>query len=164
MKNLLKLLAKYLFLFVVGGVIYLGIELAWRWETHWTMGILGGICFIELGLINELLSWKTTLLKQALIGSVLVTINEFISGLILNIWLGWDIWDYSNLPFNIMGQICLLFSILWIFISIIGILVDDYLRYRYFNEQYPVYKLGILSKIFKKTTWVPFKPRPLKSI
>ena len=133
--------SKYLFLFIAGGTIYGMIEMLSRGYTHWTMGVLGGICFICLGLINELLSWKTPLVLQMLIGSTIITILEFITGCIVNIWLGWNVWDYSNLPLNLLGQICLPFSILWYFISAIGIVIDDYIRYIYFDEEHPRYKL-----------------------
>jgi len=35
----------------------------------------------------------------------------------VNIVLGWEVWDYSQLPLNIMGQVCLLYSGMWFFIS-----------------------------------------------
>ena len=133
--------SKYLFLFITGGTIYGMIEMLSRGYTHWTMGVLGGICFICLGLINEILSWETPLALQMLIGSTIITILEFITGCIVNIWLGWNVWDYSNLPLNLLGQICLPFSILWYFISAIGIVIDDYIRYIYFDEERPRYKL-----------------------
>ena len=142
MHNKMKLFTKYAFLFLVGGLVYMGIELIWRQRTHWSMGIVGGLCFVEIGLINEILSWKTGLIKQALLGATLVTVNEFIAGVIINILLGWDVWDYSNLPFNIMGQVCLLFFFLWIFVSIFAIVLDDYLRYRFFGEDRPEYYIG----------------------
>ena len=141
MMNKLKIIAKYLFLGVIGSIIYMSLEILWRGYTHWTMGILGGICFICLGLINELLSWETPLVLQMLIGSTIITILEFITGCIVNLWLGWNVWDYSNLPLNLLGQICLPFSILWYFVSAIGIVTDDYIRYIYFDEEYPRYKL-----------------------
>ena len=140
-KKIFKLIIKYVVLFVTGGLVYMSLELLWRGYTHWTMGVLGGICFICLGLINELLSWKTPLALQMLIGSTIITILEFITGCIVNLWLGWNIWDYSNLPLNLLGQICLPFSILWYFISAIGIIIDDYIRYIYFDEERPRYKL-----------------------
>ena len=133
--------SKYLFLFIVGGIIYGMIEMLSRGYTHWTMGVLGGICFICLGLINEILSLETPLVLQMLIGSTIITILEFITGCIVNLWLGWNVWDYSNLPLNLLGQICLPFSILWYFISAIGIIIDDYIRYIYFDEERPRYKL-----------------------
>lgn len=150
MKQRGKLLLKYAFLFLIGGLIYMGIELLWRQRTHWTMGIVGGICFVEIGLINEIISWDLPLIKQALIGASLVTINEFIAGVIINIWLGWNVWDYSQLPFNILGQVCLPFFFLWILVSVIAIILDDYLRYRFFDEEWPTYFIG--RKVF-----APFK-------
>ena len=141
MMNKLKIIAKYLFLGAIGSIIYMNLEILWRGYTHWTMGVLGGICFICLGLINELLSWETPLVLQMFIGSIIITILEFITGCIVNLWLGWNVWDYSNLPLNLLGQICLPFSILWYFISAIGIVIDDYIRYIYFDEERPRYKL-----------------------
>ena len=140
-KKIIKLIIKYVVLFVMGGLVYMSLEILWRGYTHWTMGVLGGICFICLGLINEILSWETPLALQMLIGSIIITILEFITGCIVNIWLGWNIWDYSNLPLNLLGQICLPFSILWYFVSAIGIVIDDYIRYIYFDEERPRYKL-----------------------
>ena len=141
MMNKLKIIAKYLFLGAIGSIIYMSLEILWRGYTHWTMGVLGGICFICLGLINEILSWETPLVLQMFIGSIIITILEFITGCIVNLWLGWNIWDYSSLPLNLLGQICLPFSILWYFISAIGIVIDDYIRYIYFDEERPRYKL-----------------------
>ena len=48
-----------------------------------------------------------------------------------------NIWDYSDLPFNLMGQICLLFSVFWFFLSIIAIWLDDYLRYKFYGDKKP---------------------------
>lgn len=141
MQKQLRLVSKYLFLFCIGGLLYMSIEILYRGYTHWTMGILGGISFVSIGLINEILSWDTPLAIQALIGSIMITLYEFITGVILNIWLGLGIWDYSNLPFNILGQICLPFSIIWYFLSIVGICLDDFLRWKFFGEEKPRYKI-----------------------
>jgi uncharacterized membrane protein len=104
------------------------------------MIILGGLCFVVVGLINNILPWNMVIELQALIGAVLITSLEFVVGLIVNVNLGWDIWDYSNAPFNFLGQICLPFSLLWYVLSIIVIFTDDYIRYIFFNEKKPVYK------------------------
>ena len=87
-----RLLNKYLFLADMGGVLYVLIELTWRGWSHWTMFILGGICFIYLGLINEILSWNTPLWQQILIGTAGITALEFFTGCIVNLWLGWGVW------------------------------------------------------------------------
>ena len=54
----MKQLLKYLFLFLVGGGAYFLIEIISRGYSHWTMFILGGICFITVGLLNEFFSWN----------------------------------------------------------------------------------------------------------
>ena len=117
-------------LFLIGGRVYTWIELLWRGFTHWTMFILGGGCFVIMGLLNEYkFSWKMSLLKQSLISAVVIIVFEFITGCIVNLWLGWDVWDYSNLPFNLLGQICLYYFLLWIPLSAVGIILDDWIRY-----------------------------------
>lgn len=132
---------KHFILFSIGGLIYISIELLFRGYTHWSMFILGGLCFVIIGEINENLSWNMPFLLQMLIGCGVITLLEFISGSVLNLWLGLKIWDYSDLPFNLHGQICLLFSIIWYFISSICIVLDDYLRYWWFSEEKPRYKV-----------------------
>lgn len=69
-----------------------------------------------------------------------VTAIEFLSGYILNIVLGLGIWDYSNMPFNIIGQICLPFTVAWYILSLLAIVLDDHLRYWIFGEEKPRYK------------------------
>ena len=39
----MKLLFKYLILFLTGAMVYGIIEILWRGRTHWTMAVLGGI-------------------------------------------------------------------------------------------------------------------------
>lgn len=141
MMNELKPIAKYLFLGVIGGIVYMALEVVWRGYSHWTMGILGGICFICLGLINEILSWDTPLLIQMAIGCVIITMLEFITGCIVNLGLGWNVWDYSQYPLNLLGQISVRSSVLWYFLSAIGIVLDDVIRWKVFGEDKPRYKL-----------------------
>lgn len=136
-----RLLNKYLILFDVGGLLYILIELIWRGWSHWTMFALGGVCFVCLGLINEVLPWEMELWKQVLIGACIVTALEFLIGCIVNLWLGWNVWDYSNLPGNILGQISPPFFVLWLPVSLAGILLDDWLRYWWFGEDRPHYKI-----------------------
>lgn len=137
----IRLVYKYVILALIGGFSYVGIELMYRGYSHWSMGILGGICFVVIGMINEFFTWDMPMWKQCLIGSIIVTILEFITGCIVNIWLNWNVWDYSHLPFNILGQICLPFSVIWFCVSAIAIIADDYLRYWLFKEEKPRYKL-----------------------
>lgn len=136
-----RLLNKYLILFDIGGALYVLIEIAWRGWSHWTMFILGGICFISLGLINDVIPWEMALWKQILIGTCVITVLEFITGCIVNLWLGWDVWDYSHMPGNVLGQISPQYFVLWMLLSAVGIVFDDWLRYWMFGEERPHYKI-----------------------
>ena len=136
-----RLLNKYLFLFGVGGLLYILIELIWRGRSHWTMFLLGGICFVFLGLINEVLSWQMPLWQQMIIGAIEITILEFVTGCIVNLWLGWGVWDYSGLPGNLLGQICPQYFVLWLPVALAGIVLDDWIRYWKFGEERPHYRL-----------------------
>ena len=81
---------KEMFLAVTGGLLYIILELVWRGHSHWTMFVLGGLCFVLIGLINELIPWCMPLWKQALIGAVIITGLELLTGCIVNLWLGWN--------------------------------------------------------------------------
>ena len=117
-------------LFFIGGFLYTGFELLWRGHTHWTMFLLGGLCFVIIGLVNEYrYTWDMPLSRQAIVSAVIITCFEFVAGCIINLWLGWDVWDYSELPFNLLGQICLYYFLLWIPLSVLGIVLDDWIRY-----------------------------------
>lgn len=137
----MKQLLKNIILLFVGGLLYISIELLWRGHTHWTMFVLGGICFYYIGLVNEDFTWDMSLIKQMLIGAVAITALELLFGVIVNGVYKLNVWDYSNIPFNFLGQICLPYSILWFFISLPAIVLDDYLRYRLFHEEKPHYRL-----------------------
>lgn len=137
----LKVCLKLLVLAVIGGAIYVGIEMLWRGHSHPSMFILGGLCFVSIGLINELFPWELGIVWQALIGGTMVTCLEFITGVIVNIWLKLGVWDYSGLPLNILGQVRLPFYFAWVGLSVVAIVFDDYLRYWFFGEEKPHYKI-----------------------
>ena len=137
----MKLLFKYLILFLTGAMVYGIIEILWRGRTHWTMAVLGGICFVICGGVNEYLSWETPLLLQCLICAVLITAAELAAGMVLNVRMGLAIWDYSDLPFQYRGQICLGYSCLWYLLSMVAILLDDWIRWRFFGEEKPRYHM-----------------------
>lgn len=134
-------LIKHTILFLIGGLIYTLIEIIARGYSHISMLILGGICFIALGLFNEILDWETPLLEQMLYGAIIITILEFITGCIVNLWFGLDVWNYSTERYNLLGQVCIKYSIYWFFLSCVGIMFDDWLRYWLFNEERPKYIL-----------------------
>lgn len=137
----MKKLCKALLLFAIGGCLYVLIELIARGRSHWTMALLGGLCFICIGAINERVPWSVGLLWQMLLGGGIITVLELVTGLVVNVWLSWGVWDYSNMPLNLLGQICLPYSLLWCLISLPAIYLDDWLRWRLFNEEKPHYIL-----------------------
>lgn len=136
-------LLEYLVIFFIGGAVYYLFEIIGRGHSHWSMFILGGICLIVVGLLNEKPFFPENfgIIPQALMGTVAITVLEFITGLIVNVWWGLGVWDYSNMPLNIMGQICLPFTLLWVVLSVLAIVVDDYIRYYLFGEEKPHYVL-----------------------
>ena len=131
---------KPLILITIGGFLYTSIEVIYRGYTHWTMFLVGGLSFWLIGCINEYIEWDMLIWKQMAIGALIITCLEFITGFIVNIILGWHVWDYSNMPLNILGQICFPFCAIWYFLSLIGIVLDDYIRYWLFKEEKPKYR------------------------
>ena len=118
---------KEFIIFIIFGLMYVTIELLYRGHTHYSMFIVGGICGVLIGLINDNTP-DMPLLPQCVLGAVIITIIELLTGLFLNVYLGLNVWDYSNQPFNFMGQICPQFCIIWCILSILVIRIDDWLK------------------------------------
>lgn len=131
---------KYLTLFLIGGAACYSLEELFRGYSFYAMAVCGGLCFIICGSINEK-SRCMPLVLQQLIAASGITAIEFASGLILNVRLGMNMWDYSNMPGNIMGQICPQFTVLWFFLSAVGIVLDDLIRWQFFGEEKTHYHL-----------------------
>lgn len=102
-------------LFYLGGMAYCGLELLWRGRTHGSMFLLGGSCFLMLGKIGNI---NAPLPFRAILGGICITAGELAIGLVVN--QRFRVWDYRSLPMNFHGQICLLYSLLWIMLSPIG--------------------------------------------
>lgn len=84
---------------------------------------------------------KMGLIFQMFLSSLVITELEFLTGYIVNIKMGLSVWDYSDMPLNVAGQICLPYSLLWMLLSIVIIYVDDEIRCRFFGEKKPVYRI-----------------------
>ena len=132
---------KYTFLFLIGGFLYGGLEILSRGYSHISMLIAGGICFVLIGLLNEVYSWNMSLVSQMVISALIITTVELVVGLVVNVWLNLNVWDYSDKAYNFMGQICLLYTNIWFLLSFFAILLDDYLRYFLLKEEKPRYKI-----------------------
>ena len=135
-------LIKILIIWFIMGMIYFTIEGIWRIPKGGYANIImlpiGGLCGVIVGGINQLPQfYNMKVLLQSLIGAILVTIVEFLAGCLLNLLFNLGIWDYSNMPFNLLGQICLPFTLLWFIIMPFCIWLEDRVRYLVFSEGKP---------------------------
>ena len=82
---------------------------------------------------------------------ILITALELAFGVVLNRILGLNIWDYSDLPLNFLGQICLPFTAAWFLLAAVAILLDDYLRHWLWHEEMPVSYTHL--DVYKRQGW-----------
>ena len=64
MKTKPRTILKHAVLALIGGCVYFLIELFWRGHSHWTMAVMGGVCFILIGDINEFITWNMHLILK----------------------------------------------------------------------------------------------------
>ena len=121
-------------LFLFGGAVYSLIEVLFRGYTHWSMTVTGGLCFVIM-YAHFTAKPREPLFMKCLFGAVTITVLEFIAGCIVNLWLGWNVWDYSGMMFNLFGQICLPFSLIWFFITIPVVMLSNFFSRRFSEMQ-----------------------------
>lgn len=109
-------------LFLFGGAGYGLIEILWRGHTHPSMVLTGGTCLVLIREINRHFRPRPAIYRGFLC-ALTVTVVEFFVGCVVNKWLGLGVWDYSDMKFNVMGQVCLLYSIFWFCICVPAVLV-----------------------------------------
>ncbi len=145
-------------LFLIGFSLFMTVEClfhalngeqAYSWIAS---GLMGGVAIILIDQINDRwYGWDTQLIIQAIIGGIIATSIEFIVGMLDRVVLHLNMWDYSSIPFNYNGIICLPFSIAWCCLSIIAIFIGDAVRYYIFGEQpRPYYYIGTYKFEFKE--------------
>ena len=129
-KNIIKSVYKNIILFICGFCIYITIENIFRGYSFVLMGVCGGLCVVILDKLNDYISWKMDLFWQAFIGVILITSMELIVGIIAKYTTFLPVmWDYSNLPLNYDGIICVPFSLAWFFLSLVAIFLADSINY-----------------------------------
>lgn len=141
MKQFRKRLSEYLFIWTLGGSLYYTFELVFRGFSHWSMFILGGICMVFFTVQGQMLHWQDPLWRQILRGTIFITAMEFITGIIVNKWLHLQVWDYTDQPFQLFGQICLPFALIFSGLCALGILLSGYLLYWLYGEEKPNFTL-----------------------
>lgn len=107
-------------IFSIGAIGYGLIEIIWRGHTHWSMLTAGGVSFMGLSAISERFK-NLKLFFKAIIGGALITAIEFIYGIIFNVFLHKNVWDYSKMPLNLGGQVCALYSFFWVALSFVSL-------------------------------------------
>jgi len=161
--TLRKRIGKFVLLFSLLGCAYLLIELIFRafqkslvgvlpgistmsligWTSLW-MFFIGGLSALAVGFINQV-NWvrkNLNVFLQCVLGAITILLVEFISGVFFNIWpFQLQLWDYSNLPLNILGQVSLQFGVYWFVMCPFAFWFDDFLRYHfYYNGS--IYHVG----------------------
>ena len=129
-------------MFIVGFCVYITIEVLYRSYSYPIMGLMGSILFILIDDINERYDWDIELPYQAIIGGIYATMLEFVVGLLDRIYFHQQMWDYSEEFLNFQGVICLRFSIYWCLLTVLAVLVADFVNYCLYREsQVPYYMI-----------------------
>ena len=141
----MKKICEYIILFLVYGIIYEFIEVVYKGGFQYlnlSMFLTGGACGCIIGALNEcVFTREMSIVKQVLIGGSIVTVFEFFVGCYVNLYLHMNVWDYTGIPGNILGQICLPFFFAWCGLSFICIFLDDCLRSLLFKKDKPKYHI-----------------------
>ena len=126
---------KSLVMFLAGFCAFITIEVLFRGYSYVMSGVMGGLAVIALDRINDEISWDMDLALQALIGGAFVTAMEFAVGAIAKYTNILPVmWDYSDVPLNIGGIICLPFTIAWTLLSVLAIFLADAINYYVFED------------------------------
>ena len=115
---MIKLAKHYAVFFLIGCIGYPIIEILWRGYTHISMVFAGGLCFCVFSLVNRIFK-EWNLLCRALVSALGVIAVELVFGVVFNILLGLEVWDYSEQPLNLLGQVCPLFFLLWTLLALV---------------------------------------------
>ncbi len=119
------------------------------WTSLW-MFFIGGCLGVALGLLNEVGVFKknANIFFQSLIGTAMVLLLEYMAGVVLNIWLDLSLWDYSDLPLNIDGQVSLLFAVYWFLLCPLVFWMDDLLRHVLYKKGKIYHIKDVYSQLF----------------
>lgn len=80
--------------------------------------LTGRILLSSDGNFGRTVLWQITFVVLLFFATLSITFLEFITGCVVNLGLGWDVWNYADQPLNLMGQVCLGFTSLWFLLSI----------------------------------------------
>ncbi|MBO5648336.1 MAG: hypothetical protein J6S76_00305 [Clostridia bacterium] len=106
-----------------GGFLYGLVEILFRGYTHVSMFVLGGVCFVCIGAVRRLYA-DASAAKRMLLCAGIVTLLELVCGLLVNVKLGLAVWDYSMMPYNVLGQICVTYTAAWCLLAVPAMALD----------------------------------------
>lgn len=120
---------KLIWIFTLGSVLGFLVETIWRlcskgqWEVRSSLvwgpfNILYGVGAVVLFLILRKVDRRKKV-QIAVWGMVIGTVVEYLLALAQEAVFGTASWDYSHLPLNIGGKVCLYFSLAWGAISLV---------------------------------------------
>lgn len=141
---------KNLVLFFTAFCIYITIEVLFRGYSYPLMGCAAGLSVLIFGSLNNCISWDIPILIQSLIGSLVITFFELIIGLADKAFLHLNMWDYTNVPLNYKGIICVPFSLAWMGLAFIGIVIADAIEYYVIHEDTRPYYRSLSGKVLFK--------------
>lgn len=118
---------EYFYIMLCGGAGYSLLEILWRGYTHWTMTLTGGAALLCIYAMLDFFS-QGTLLQKCLLGSVMITTLELMVGTLVNLYFEWHVWDYSTMPWNFFGQICLQYTAYWFLLCLLLVPLCPLLR------------------------------------
>lgn len=139
-----KRIIPYLIIFIISGLIYVGLENLWRGRSHYTMFFCAGFAGLLIAAVNdEILSFEDDFFNQAFVATFFCTMCEFIFGLVFN--MDYSIWDYRGLWGTLewtCSQVNILFIGVWFIISALSIPFLDWLEWKLGLEPKPYYRFG----------------------
>lgn len=140
---------EYIIIFSIGAICYSLIEILWRGFTHWTMSITGGIALLTIYILNTKII-SGSLYKRCLIGCLAITLIEFVVGFFVNIVYKMNVWNYSKIPFHILGQVCPRFTFLWFLLCFPATSLCQFIYKRFFSKP----KKDNIYAFYQKEPWV----------
>ena len=109
-------------LFALGGGAYVAMEMLYRGRSHYSMFLAGGASLLLIGQLNRVTP-RLPFFFRAAVGAGIITMVELAAGLLFN--RDYGVWDYRGQWGNWLGQICPLFSVIWIALAAVVLLIYD---------------------------------------
>ena len=136
-KRVSKRISEIVFLIAAGGSTYYLIEIWFRGFSHWTMFVLGGVALTFCSFQGEVMHWSEPMWIQIIRAVLFLTSLEFMTGIICNKWLKIGIWDYRDQPFQLCGQICLPFMVMFSGLLCLAIVLGGVVLWGVYGEKKP---------------------------